>query len=193
MISLRFLSNNFEDIPMTKRLPLILTLFLAFAMPVHADDLDDANWTVFNRTGEGGQYWQRVSTASAIYTRGPKAQQILNRDIARCVVELRELERLGAVKDAIPEYAEGLVLSEAEAELAKWDTPERDEHLFAEHSDYHDFEGCMLAKGWERIKYVPFDVAKEAQKNYLRSSVRYKTRYPENKPGYNANFDQLND
>jgi hypothetical protein len=106
---------------------------------------------------------------------------------------LRELERLGAIKDAIPEYAEGLVLSDAEAELAKWDTPERDEHLFAEHHDYHDFEGCMLAKGWERVQHLPFNVVDEAQKNYIKSHVRYRNRYPENKPGYDNNFDQLND
>lgn len=75
---------------------------------------------------------------------------MLSRDIARCVVELRELERLGAVRDAIPEYVDGVVLSESEARLAGWDTPERDK-TFAEHSDYIDFEGCMIAKGWERL------------------------------------------
>ena len=41
----------------------------------------------------GGQFWQRVSVSEAVYQQGPKAQQMLNRDISRCVVELRELER----------------------------------------------------------------------------------------------------
>lgn len=124
-----------------------------------------------------GQYWQRVHTSSALYVRGPKAQQMLNRNIARCVVELRELERLGAVRDAIPEYAEGAVLSADEAALAGIDTPERDKELFAEHSDYIDFEGCMLAKGWQRIKYVPFDVADEARENYKRTHVQTRDKY----------------
>jgi len=121
-----------------------------------------------------GQYWQRVNVGSALYLRGPKAQQMLNRDIARCVVELRELERLGAVKNAIPEYAEGLVLSKDEARLKELDFPERDKDLYAEHSDFIDFEGCMLSKGWQRIKYVPFDVAKEAQINYKRTHTKYR-------------------
>lgn len=124
-----------------------------------------------------GQYWQRVSASESTFIRGPKAQQILNRDIARCVVELRELERLGAVKEAIPEYMHGVVLSDDEAKMAGWDTPERDGELFAEHSDYHDFEGCMLSKGWERIKYVPFDDAQQAQMNYIRSHAEYKKIY----------------
>lgn len=124
-----------------------------------------------------GQYWQRVSTASALYMQGPKAQQILNRDIARCVVELRELERLGAVKNAIPEYAEGIVLSTDEAKLYGWDTPQRDDELLAEQPDYVDFEGCMLSKGWERIMYVPYDVAKQAENNYLHSHTDYRKKF----------------
>ena len=121
-----------------------------------------------------GQYWQRINTSSALYLRGPKAQQMLNRDISRCVVELRELERLGAVRNAIPHYAEGLVMSEDEAELAGYDTPERDKELFAEHGDYIDFEGCMMAKGWERVKYVPYDVAGQAQENYRMTHTGYR-------------------
>ena len=57
-----------------------------------------------------GQFWQRVSVSDAIYQQGPKAQQMLNRDISRCVFELRELERLGSVKDAIPTDLSGRVL-----------------------------------------------------------------------------------
>ena len=151
---------------MAMRSYLILLVALCFSLPAHAESIHE-------KIAKAGQYWQRVNTSSSIYLRGPKAQQILNRDIARCVVELRELERLGAVKDAIPEYAEGLVLSKDEMKLAGWDTPKRDDQLFAEHSDYHDFEGCMLAKGWERTKFVPYDVAYDARGDYLDSHVRY--------------------
>lgn len=167
---------------------LLLGLALTFSSPVAAG--------VNDRITQGGQYWQRVHTSSALYLRGPKAQQMLNRNIARCVTELRELERLGSVRDAIPEYAEGLVLSTEEAELAGWDTPERDKELFAEHSNYIDFEGCMLAKGWERIEYVPFDVAGEARENYkmTHTSTREKAR----KKGYgtakrSSDYSNLND
>ncbi len=168
---------------------LTLVLTLTFSLPVTAGINDDIE--------ERGQYWQRVHASSALYLRGPKAQQMLNRDIARCVTELRELERLGAVKDAIPEYLDGLVLSKDEAKLAGWDTPERDKELFAEHSDYIDFEGCMLAKGWERIKYVPFDIAEQAQENYKRTHTQYrykaigKKKYRSN--DNSGDFDHLND
>lgn len=161
---------------MIMRSLLALGLIFSFATPAFSGVNDDIE--------QKGQYWQRVHTSSALYMRGPKAQQMLNRNIARCVVELRELERLGAVRNAIPEYAKGLVLSEDEARLKEIDTPERDKELFAEHSDYIDFEGCMLAKGWQRIKYVPFAVAKKAKENYKMTHTN--TREEERAKKYNG-------
>ncbi len=120
-----------------------------------------------------GQYWQRSSTSEAIYAQGPKAQQMLNRDISRCVIEIRELEGLGAIKDAIPTDSTGRVLDPDERKMADWDTPERDGQLLAEHTDYTDFEGCMLAQGWERVKYVPYEVATKARRTWFRSHVDY--------------------
>jgi hypothetical protein len=127
----------------------------------------------------GGQYWQRASVSEAVYQQGPKSQQMLDRDIARCVTELRELERLGAVKNAIPVDMTGRVLDPDDKELEDWDTPEREEHLFAEHSNYHDFESCMLDGGWERVLHVPYDVAEEARDNYVRAhkDYKYQSRY----------------
>ncbi len=172
---------------MIKRSLLLMALTISVSFPASAG--------INKRLEESGQYWQRVHTSSALYLRGPKAQQMLNRDIARCVVELRELERLGAVRDAIPEYAANLVLSEDEARIAGWDTPERDEDLFVEHADYTDFEGCMLYRGWERIKYVPFDVAEQARENYKEAHSQYKTEAEKKK--YNrkvkADYSNLND
>jgi len=120
---------------------------------------------------ENGQYWQRVHTAEAVYMRGPKAQQLLNRDIARCVTELRELERLGTLRATIPTNPNGRVLNPDEMALENEDTPERDQYLFAEHADFTDFETCMLSKGWERVKYVPYDVAYDASRTYIDSNV----------------------
>ncbi len=173
---------------------MIMRSFLVFAFALTTFSLS-ASAGIDDKIAKSGQYWQRVHTSSAIYLQGPKAQQMLNRNIARCVTELRELERLGAVKDAIPEYAKGMVLSEEEARLAGWDTPERDEELFAEHGDYIDFEGCMLANGWERIKYVPFDVHKQAVKNYknAHTSTRPKKSKSYKSTHTDDDFGGLND
>ena len=167
---------------------LVMGLALTFSFPSFAGGINDD-------IEHKGQYWQRVHASSAIYLRGPKAQQMLNRDIARCVVELRELERLGAVKKAIPEYVDGVVLESTEARLAGWDTPERDKELFAEHSDYIDFEGCMITKGWERVKYVPFDVAEQAHENYLYTHTKYREGARKLKllPDPTSDYDHLND
>ena len=51
---------------------------------------------------EDAQYWQRKSATSALYLRGPKAQQTLHKDIADCVTEIDELERLGPLREALP-------------------------------------------------------------------------------------------
>ena len=120
-----------------------------------------------------GQFWQRVNVSESVYTQGPKAQQMLSRDISRCVVELRELERLGIIKNAIPPELERVDTTRDEQELYDWDAPERDAYLFAEHSDYTDFEGCMDQKGWERVEHVPYDVGMKGRENYLRAHVDY--------------------
>ena len=121
------------------------------------------------------QYWQRTSASSAIYQRGPKAQQMLHRDIAHCVVEIRELERLGVLRNAIPEETGGSSNSD-QRNLDSWHTPGQDGALLAEYGDYHDFEGCMLAKGWERVAHLPYDIAIEARDSYLRANSDYKYR-----------------
>jgi hypothetical protein len=129
------------------------------------------------------EFWQRVSASEAAYIQGPKAQQMLDRDIARCVVELRELERLGALRNTIPTDFAGRVLNPDETRMRDWDTPEREGDLLAEHGDYHDFEGCMLDKGWERVLSVPYNTADKARTNYLISHKEYKhySRYQERK------------
>jgi hypothetical protein len=126
-----------------------------------------------------GQYWQRASVSDAAYTQGPKAQQMLNNDIATCVSELRELERLGQLRDAIPANPhDGRVMSSDELALNAYETPERTKYLLSEHGNYHDFETCMIAKGWERVKYVPYSVAHESRKNYMKNHVDYEYEPP---------------
>ncbi len=122
---------------------------------------------------EQGQYWQRISTTEAIYLQGPKAQESLNRDIAQCVVELRELERLGQIKNSVSMDENGRIVDPDRALLENNDMPERSGDLLLEQTNYRDFEGCMLAKGWERVAYVPYNVVKDSQESYLRNHVDY--------------------
>ncbi len=120
---------------------------------------------------EDAKFWQRKSASSALYLRGPKAQQMLHQDISRCVTDIRELENLGEIRRAIPTtYNSGNNIetsSPSKRELDRYDTPQRDGYLYAEHMDYHDFETCMYAKGWERVEYLPASAADQARQNYL--------------------------
>ncbi len=122
---------------------------------------------------EKGQYWQRTSASSAVYMRGPKAQQILHRDISTCVVELKELQRLGSIKEAFPAGLDqnGFPIDpeSPEGNLAKFDTPERDGSLLAEVYDYTDFETCMREKGWQRAEMLPRPRADAARANFTKT------------------------
>jgi len=131
---------------------------------------------------EEAQYWQRKSATSALYLQGPKAQQTLHMDIATCVNEVNELKRLGSLREATPaETHNGHVPNPntPEGKLAAWDTPERDGYLYAEHFDYHDFETCMNAKGWERVEHLPYDTAERARHVWLKTIIGedHQTRY----------------
>ncbi len=141
---------------------------------------------------EEAQYWQRKTATSALYMRGPKAQQTLHKDIADCVTEIDELERLGPLRENLPaDTQNGKVPNPntAEGKLAKWDSPKRDGYLYAEHFDYTDFEGCMDYKGWERVETLPLERAKMARENYLETlyGYQYQNRMngQENKLGNN--------
>ncbi|MCD8498373.1 MAG: hypothetical protein LRZ85_10115 [Alphaproteobacteria bacterium] len=119
------------------------------------------------------QYWQRSSISDAAYQQGPKAQEMLNRDIANCVATLKEMERLGMVRNAIPADNMGRVLDRDEEQYMAYDTPDRFGGLNLEAEDYHDFEGCMITKGWERTMFVPYSVAGRSREVYLKSVGEY--------------------
>lgn len=149
-------SNKFMSMVLTGAA--LVTLAACSSTPTQSQLMNDA------------QYWQRTSTSEAIFQRGPKVQQMLNRDIARCVTELRELERLGFLRTNIPgnnTRAGTPDPNTPEGSLAQWETPERDGYMYAEHSDYHDFETCMMAKGWERVEHMPYDVGQESRRDYI--------------------------
>lgn len=125
------------------------------------------------------QYWQRVHASEAAYTRGPKAQQMLNRDIARCVTELRELVRLGTLPASVQHDFSPKLKDPDMSNLEAWDTPEYHGYLRREHSNYHDFESCMRDKGWERTMYVPYDMATESRDVYLDSLKHLEKEKPD--------------
>lgn len=133
---------------------------------------------------EDAQYWQRKNATSALYLRGPKAQQTLHEDIASCVAEISELERLAPVREAIPADTHNGKVPDpntADGRLKRWDSPKRDGYLYGEHSNYTDFEGCMDYKGWERVEALPYERAKVARDEYMETLYGYKHRskYPE--------------
>lgn len=170
----------------------VVLMLTACGQPVNRSNLETKS-----------HFWQRVDASSALYLQGPKAQQILSRDLSRCVTEIRELERLGAIRIATPgdTTQDGKVPdpSTPEGELAQWETPERDGMLKAEHLDYHDFRTCMMSRGWERVEHVPYEVADRAREIYAESVLgqRYRTKTrqrsssPVSKPV--NSFDNLND
>ena len=129
---------------------------------------------------ENADYWQRSSASSALYQRGPKAQQMLHNDIADCTVEIKELQNVGAIRRAVPpNYYKGNSMdnrTESQKDLDEWDSPERDGYLYAEHLEYSDFETCMIHKGWERLEYLPYDDAEKARINYIKNTGQEKKK-----------------
>lgn len=111
-------------------------------------------------------YWQRVEDNSALWMTGPKAQQTLDENIASCVRQVDELVELGALRETLPpdthsEYHRAL---KASGDLDYYDTPTRYGEHRVSHKDFHDFDSCMRYSGWERVNFVRYQVAKQAEK-----------------------------
>ena len=176
---------------LTSRAALIKPLSVILASGFVILSLNACTYPVDRERIEGeSHYWQRRTATSATYTRGPKAQQMLNRDISACVVEVRELDRLGALHHVFPEdplYDPSMAEPpSAQRHLDSHDTPERDGYLRYEHLPYVDFETCMLYKGWERMKNVPYAVAEESEEVYLKTVLGEKYQST-----FNADGDRI--
>ena len=131
------------------------------------------------------QYWQRVSASSAIHMQGPKAQQSLHRDIARCVTEVKEMDRLNKTQNALRvDPRTGRILDPDQKKMRGYDTPEYNGYLLSEHSNYHDFPSCMSYKGWERTRNISYEVAERGRDNYIGSLESY---------GYQSNIGKKHD
>jgi hypothetical protein len=111
-------------------------------------------------TNKDFHYWQKIDPTSAIYLTGPKAQQMLEQDISKCVHEIIELDKLAAVREGggkasfFKKNISQKAHAEALSNLPAYDIPEYIRDLRVEHKDFHDFDGCMRHNGWERVKYV---------------------------------------
>jgi len=124
----------------------------------------------------GQAYWQRVEDSSALYMTGYKAQQTLDDDIAKCSHEVKELVELDALRRTLPPdtHSDYHVALNKSGDLAYYDTPGAVGNKNVDHADYHDFESCMRTAGWERVKFVRYQTADGAKKNYRRSQ-QYRT------------------
>lgn len=117
-------------------------------------------------------YWQKTDAKTALYLTGPKAQQMLEEDIALCVHQIIELTKIEEIRDGVPPIMSELdgieqgKVTTAMDSLPTWETPERIKDLRVNHSDFHDFEGCMREQGWERVKYVFPGQEEHAKKVY---------------------------
>lgn len=117
-------------------------------------------------------YWQRTDPNSALYLTGVKAQQQLEQDISECVHTIIELTKLSDVRGKVPPSYQPLgkydqkQATQDMSRLPRWETPEYIRDLRVDHSDYHDFDGCMDYKGWTRVKYVGPEAAWRSKEIY---------------------------
>lgn len=127
------------------------------------------------RMPTGEDYWQRVEASSALYLTGPKAQQQLEENIAHCVAVIKELSEMEATREIVPPesntHSDYLAAVKKDDDLAYWETPDRIGTLMVDHSDFHDFEGCMRDKGWERVNYVRPESKRHARATYKTTKL----------------------
>lgn len=143
-----------------------------------------------------GTYWQRIDTTDAIYQRGPKAQQMLFQDIANCTSTLNEMERLGAIRSAVPPETFDKAYSHVnpdspEGRMARYDTPDRNGYIRTENLEYHDFETCMSSKGWQRTKYVNPETRERSRNDYL-DAIGYQRFRSKTNEKVQTDYDHLN-
>lgn len=139
-----------------------IPLIILAAMAVTACSSSPMSWRLKN-----ADFWQRADIRTATYMGDVEAQKLLNRDIARCTVDVKEQERLAVLHNSIPAEGRGVDPRSPDGYMAGWDTPERDGYLHAEHLPYHNFETCMMYRGWERVSTVPPDVAQRSRNAWL--------------------------
>ena len=128
--------------------------------------------TACARKNQEYHYWQKHDPGSALYLTGVKAQQMLEQDISECVHVIIEMTKLSDVRGKVPAPFQPMgsqdqkEVTEAMNGLPRWDVPEYIRDLRVDHTDYHDFDGCMAFKGWQRVKYVAPETERRAKEIY---------------------------
>lgn len=124
------------------------------------------------------RYWERALAKESTLLEGPKVQQMLHRDYSRCVVELRELEMLGAVRPEEECEKDEEEESASADRLDEWGTPVRDDEKKHGYPGYRDFESCMTAKGWKRMERQPYKLSERDPDEYVDSigDQKYRTQ-----------------
>lgn len=138
-------------------------------------------------------FWQKTDPNTAIYLTGVKAQQTLEQDISECVHTIIELSKLSDVRDetsSMPQSYDQPKATEEMSRLPLWDVPEYVRDLRIDHTDFHDFDGCMAYKGWTRVRYVGPEAEKRSLEIY-DDTASYSVR-PKN-IARQANNEQMND
>jgi hypothetical protein len=138
-------------------------------------------------------YWQKTDPNTALYLTGVKAQQTLEQDISECVhtiIELTQLEdKRSNAGQSLGDYDQKQATDEM-SRLPLWDVPEYVRALRVDHTDFHDFDGCMAYKGWTRVKYVG-PAAEMRSKEVYDDTANYSVR-PKN-PGAASTERQMKD
>lgn len=116
-----------------------------------------------------GQFWRSTDTQSALYLRGPKAQSRLHNDIGGCVAKVRELVRLGAIREGTPPRRADLERQDRDPFASSFDTPSHSGAMRIEVRAYNNFETCMRQQGWEPVHYVNGPTLEEARANFIET------------------------
>lgn len=167
---------------------LLLSAFSVLALTACGTDMN-------KELEENARYWQRKDTTDAIYQQGPKAQQMLFQDMARCTSDINELQRLGAIRNAVPaktfdQNAGTITQGSPLSRMESWNSPDRDGYMRTEYYDYTDFEGCMDFKGWERVKYNNYKTVDRARDTYLDTMGIEKYRTKNNERNKEREYNQ---
>ena len=116
-------------------------------------------------------YWKRADDNSALYLTGSKAIARLDEDVSFCTYKVEKMVELNALHETMP--PDTTHISGRTDALAYYDTPTRLGAAKTSHTDLHDFEGCMLSRGWMRQNYIRPQIAMKDDKNYREiQSVR---------------------
>lgn len=164
-----------------------MTRFILFIVAITFLGACTPGRSIDEKQAGSSDYWQRTDAVQSLYLSGPKAQHQLNKDIASCASEVKELTRLGSIREARP--PQGIATNQAMRQ--GWNSVTRDGPLHTEYTDFQDFEGCMKHKGWQRSHYVSPRQVNQSRRVYNETIMGHHSGDEiygvESKPEYDLN------